>query len=286
MQIKTYTPEDHKVKALIYGGSGSGKTVFGGTAKNALFLSAENGLLSIKDKKPEYIEIKSLKDLRDAYKYLRDEKHAYTTVVIDSITEISDVIKCWIEKKYDRQMQIQDWGELKKELVNIFKSFRDLPLHVIIIAQDDRIVDAEQIHRIVPSLDGKGAVAALPYHMDIVGYTRVDKGGYKIETMSHPKYVTKDRSGLIGNDCPPDFEEWKNRVKTIKTEKQKVKEVDVDSKPDNDPLFNLIAGLKKMGAEDDKECTALLNQTIGSKIADIRQLTAEQAENALKKLNK
>ena len=50
MQIKQFRPESHKIKALIYGASGSGKTTFSGTAKNALFLSAEGGLLSIADK--------------------------------------------------------------------------------------------------------------------------------------------------------------------------------------------------------------------------------------------
>jgi hypothetical protein len=47
MQIKMFRPTDHKVKALIYGASGAGKTVFGGTAPKPIFASAESGLLSL-----------------------------------------------------------------------------------------------------------------------------------------------------------------------------------------------------------------------------------------------
>ena len=47
IEIKRFKPTSHKIKALVYGASGSGKTSFAGTAKNAIFLSAEGGLLSI-----------------------------------------------------------------------------------------------------------------------------------------------------------------------------------------------------------------------------------------------
>ena len=68
MQIKTFKPADHKIKALVYGRSGSGKTMFGGTAPKPLILSAENGLLSLATSglQVDTVEIKSLANLKEA----------------------------------------------------------------------------------------------------------------------------------------------------------------------------------------------------------------------------
>ena len=238
MEIKTYTPENHQIKALIYGASGCGKTVFAGSAiskdnTKVLFLSAEGGLLSIKDKKPKYVDIKSIKDLRDVYKYLSEEDHKFETVVLDSITEISNTLKLEIEKKEGHTMQLQDWGVLKNELIKIFRSFRDLPMNVILLAQEAYINDEDKIRKIVPSLDGKGATSSIPYFMDIVGYLKVDvKGNRTMKTNNKINLVTKDRSEVIGDDCPVDFIEWQKRINGIKTQEQKVEEIEIDTAED------------------------------------------------------
>lgn len=237
MEIKTYTPENHYIKALIYGASGSGKTRFAGTAidkdnSKTLFLSAEGGLLSIKDKRPKYIEINTIENLLEAYNYLANEKHKFETVILDSITEISNVLKLEIENKEGHSMQLQDWGLLKNQLTSIFRNFRDLPMNVILLAQEAYITDEDKIKKIVPSLDGKGATSALPYFMDIVGYIKVDVQGNSImRTNNRINLVTKDRSGCIGDDCPFDFKEWEKRIKGIKIKKQEVEEIKIEKKP-------------------------------------------------------
>ena len=148
--------------------------MFASTAPKPIFLSAESGLLSIK-KEVDFITIRSLDDLRDAYLELRDKKdeYGYETIIIDSITEINDIIKAEIEKRNGRTMQIQDWGELSKTIKNLFKMFRDLDYHVLMIAQENIEKDEERIHKIVPGLNGKSATT-IAYFMDIVGYLSVE----------------------------------------------------------------------------------------------------------------
>jgi hypothetical protein len=70
-------------------------------AKDCIIASAEDGLLSLNAFKKDipYVKIESLEDMRALFLYLRDEKHKYKTLVIDSLTEISDRIKANIEKK-------------------------------------------------------------------------------------------------------------------------------------------------------------------------------------------
>lgn len=215
MEIKTYDPQDHYIKALIYGPSGAGKTRFAGTAKNAIFASAEGGLLSIADYKPQYKDVKAVSDLVELYTFLKKGDHKFDTVIIDSISEVNEIIKLEIEKKNGRSMQLQDWGDLGKKIRDIFRKFRDLPMHVVFIAQEQYITDAERIEKVVPSLNGKSA-SDIAYFMDVVGYAHVDADGKEwIETSANRRYLTKDRSGKIGNTTPKDFEEWKKKATTI-----------------------------------------------------------------------
>ena len=284
MQIKKFTPQDHKIKALIYGPSGAGKTVFTGTADKAIYASAEGGLLSIADKNPDYVEVKSLKDLTDLHSYLLNQKHDYETVVIDSITEINEIIKTQIEKKAGHSMQLQDWGELAKVLRTIFRQFRDLPMNVILVAQEAYITDEDKIRKIVPSLNGKAATE-IAYFMDIVGYLNVESDGTRwIETDSNKKLLTKDRSKLIGNKAPIDFKKWISRVKKIETKEQVVKTE--YAKPEPTPtshLLNLKKQLMSRGAKTPEGALITLNYLLKEKFTSLN-FTEEQAGKILFRL--
>ena len=273
MKIKKFTPSDHKIKALIYGPAGCGKTVFGGTAKKAIFASAEGGLLSIADKHPEYTEIKTLRDLRDLYSYLKNEDHSYETVVIDSVTEINEIIKGEIEKRTGHSMQLQDWGVLAKEMRELLRNFRDLPMHVIFITQENYIQDESKIKIIAPSLNGKTATD-IAYFMDIVGYMHIEADGTRwIETNTNKRLLTKDRSNMIGNDAPLDFSKWQERVAKIKVGKEKEVvdyEEPVKQAPKNEASESngkkLLKELKKRGANTADEALKMLNEAIGTKL--------------------
>jgi len=292
MQIKTFKPQDHKIKALIYGPSGAGKTVFAGTAKKVIFASAESGLLSVKDKKVDFTEIKSVRDLIELHSFLSNEEHDYEVVVVDSITEINEIIKMEIERKTGHALQLQDWGKVAKQIRDIFRKFRDLPMDVILVAQESYITDEDKIRKIVPSLNGKAATE-IAYFMDIVGYINVEADGTRwIETNSNKKLLTKDRSDLIGNETELDFTEWQKKVKKIKTGKQKVsvdyevpvpEEVKRQLKPVNmignhKHLRDLYHELANLGAKNKKEALTLLNSLLGTKIKHLRFSEADASK--------
>ena len=165
--FKTFKPASHKVKCLVYGASGVGKTRFAATAPKPVFLSAEAGLLStigVGDD-VDFAEIKSLADLQSAYHELAKGGHKYETVVIDSITEINEIIKEGIEAKTGKSMQLQDWGTLAKSIRGILRNFRNLDMHVVFIAQEQNEMNDQKISKIVPSLNGKAATG-IAYYMD------------------------------------------------------------------------------------------------------------------------
>lgn len=222
MEIKIFTPKNHKIKALIYGPSGSWKTSFWWTAKNVLFASAENGLLPLAGKNIPYVEIKSLQDLVDLKNFLEKQEHNFETLVIDSITEISDIIKNWIEKRNKRKMQLQDWWELASQIEWIIKDIKNIDINVIVIAQELNITDEEKIQRIVPSLNWKSSTK-ICYYMDVVGYIYVDKAGNRtIITSQNDKLLTKDRTWKIWNSNELDFENWRKLVNDLEVWEEKI----------------------------------------------------------------
>ena len=189
----TFKPTSHKIKALVYWASWSWKTSFWATAPNVIYASAEAWLLSVGNKQIDYVEIKTVKDFQDLLLYLKNEKHQYQTVVIDSITEINDIIK----------------------IESILREFRWLDMHVLFIAQEQDITDDNKISKIVPSLNGKSATK-IAYFMDIVLHMEVTPSWeHVIQTLSHPKLLSKDRTSLIGNSTEANFQEWINKLEQI-----------------------------------------------------------------------
>ena len=222
MEIKIFTPKNHKIKALIYWPSGSGKTSFWWTAKNVLFASAENWLLPLAWKNIPYVEIKSLEDLIDLKNFLEKQEHNFETLVIDSITEISDIIKNWIEKRNKRKMQLQDWWELATQIEWIIKDIKNIDINVIVIAQELNITDEEKIQRIVPSLNWKSSTK-ICYYMDVVGYIYVDKTWKRtIITEQNDKLLTKDRTWKIWNSNELNFENWRKLVNDLQVWEEKI----------------------------------------------------------------
>jgi phage nucleotide-binding protein len=220
--FKKYEPTDHFIKALVYGPSGSGKTVFSSTAPKPVILSAEAGLLSLAGRSDvDYAVINSMDDLKLAFLELKKGTE-YKTIVIDSITEINEVIKASIERRTGKKMQLQDWGELAKQIRDLLRAYRDLPYHVIFIAQEEVEKDEDRIVKYVPQLNGKSK-DAIAYFMDVVGYTYIDKlGAHKITVAPNEKLLTKSRMPSLLADTPTDFSEWIAMLKTEATTPKKI----------------------------------------------------------------
>ena len=246
LQVNKSSITSHKLKVLLYGASGSGKTTFAGTAKDVIFLSSENGLLSIAEKGVDYIDIKSYSDLQESYKFLKENITKYKTVIIDSVTEINEIIKLEIENKTGKTMQIKDWGDLSKQIRLLLRSFRNLDMHCIFICQEATEKDSEegQVSKRIPSLNGKNSTE-ISYFMDIVAYTYIGKdGSHKITTTPDARLLTKDRTGTLGNNSPLDFEKWIEIFKTkeIKDKEELVAEiVSKENKENEEKTYNLIS---------------------------------------------
>src|SRR4051812_48595027 len=88
------------IKALVYGGSGTGKTRLAGTCPNPIIFSAEAGLLSLRQFNLPFLRVASLTDLQTYYNWAAGQTLAglpacgqtFRTLFLDSISEIAEVV--------------------------------------------------------------------------------------------------------------------------------------------------------------------------------------------------
>lgn len=198
------------IKGLVYGPPGVGKTTLCGTADNALIVSAEKGLLSIKDHAVDFIEIHNMEEIGEVYTYLKEaDPPDYATVCIDSISDISEVVLSGLKPIYKDARQA--YGELADQMMQLIRAFRDLERYnVIFTAKMRRIVDPVGVSSFVPSCPGQVLPEAIPYLFDLVFPMHIgkDKDGNKIrylQTQPDLHFIAKDRSGKLAEYEKPDL---------------------------------------------------------------------------------
>jgi hypothetical protein len=199
------------VKFLGYGPAGVGKTRAIATLPNPITLSAEAGLLSVKDFDLPYLEIASLADLQEAYVWLTesDEAKGFESVALDSITEIAEVVLS-IEKARTVDGKkihgMKAYGEMADKMADILRAFRDLPnRHVYFSAQMEKSADEQGGIAYAPAMPGNKFAQKVPYFFDEIFAFRKEAGEFALMTSSDGIWSAKDRSGKLDLWEPPDL---------------------------------------------------------------------------------
>jgi hypothetical protein len=106
------------LKFLVHGPAGAGKTkLCATTGEPTVIISAESGLLSLRDFDIPVIEVKTLDALYEAYDFVVNsaEGQAFRWVCLDSISEIAEVVLNH-EKKVAKDPR-QAYGALADEFL-------------------------------------------------------------------------------------------------------------------------------------------------------------------------
>lgn len=199
------------VKLLVYGQAGAGKTSLIPTLPNPIVLSAEGGLLSIQDAELPYLEITTMAELQEAYKWLSESAEAtqFESVAIDSISEIAEVVLNY-EKKINKDPR-SAYGSMQEQMADIIRVFRDLPSkHVLMTAKLEKTQDEMGRVLYAPSMPGNKTGQSLPYFFDEVLALRVERdaeGNSQRALMcdSDGLWLAKDRSGKLNAWEAPDL---------------------------------------------------------------------------------
>ena len=206
MAIQIRSTKDLKadaVKAVVFGAAGSGKTVLCSTAPKPVIISAEGGMLSLHGKDVPYIEVKSARDVDEAFKVV--SKAEFQTICLDSISEIAEVLL--VELKAGVNDPRQAYGKLAEGMMAMIRKFRDLPnKNVIFLAKEEMRETDMGTFVIQPIMPGQIMKVQLPYLFDLVARLTIDKQGNRyLQTTSDRQTNCKDRSGKLEAKEPPDL---------------------------------------------------------------------------------
>lgn len=207
------------IKLLVYGDAGTGKTTMIGTCPGKqLILSAESGLMPLRGKDIDVLEITSAAMLDEAYDYLRGPDHDYEWLCLDSITEIAEVVLQEALPKYNDPRKA--YGELTSTLSRTLRKFRDIPdRNVYFTCKQERMKDEDSGQIFYgPSMPGRQLGPQLPYIFDEVFCLRMerDKNGEVVrylQTQPDERYQAKDRSGVLDLHEPPSLKTVTDKIK-------------------------------------------------------------------------
>ena len=208
---KTADVSAGSVKLLVYGQAGAGKTHLIRTLPRPFIVSAESGLLSLRDADLPYVEIANMDDLTEIYDWLAQshEAKSYESVAVDSLSEIAEVVLNF-EKKNTKDPRAA-YGEMQTQMTNIIRSFRDLNnKHIYMSAKLEKSQDEMGKMNYSPSIPGNKMGQMLPYFFDEVLALRIEKddAGMMHRALlcdSDGLWQAKDRSGNLESWEIPDL---------------------------------------------------------------------------------
>jgi len=192
-------------KLLVYGQAGAGKTYATQTMPgNVLVISAEAGLLSIKDApNVSAIEVSNYDDLREVYSALKSGELVYDSVCLDSVSEISEILLVHEKgRNKDGRMAYQNVAEA---VTSLMRSFRDLDMHVLFLCKEGK-ENNDGVFFFGPKMASRPLGDAITYFFDEVLALRIvddqdDEGNVIaarwLQTRIGQGYTAKDRSGKL-----------------------------------------------------------------------------------------
>lgn len=207
------------LKLLAYGQNGKGKTRLGASGPKPLVIDCnERGSLSIRHfEDAQIFPVELFTDIDLAYWYLAAGDHDRETVVIDTVTSLAQLAMKFVlgdeasrDPTKDPDMPgKRDWGKVGELMRTVILNFRNLPMHVVFLAQERRgfSEDDEEAPEVFPEVS-PSVRSTLTAGVDIIGRMFVkevvEKGEDGKKTKAVPsyrmligpseRYVTKDRS--------------------------------------------------------------------------------------------
>lgn len=135
-------PVQKKLKVLLYGTSGSGKTFAALTFPGVAVIDTEAGsdLYAGRPGIPAFsvLRARTLTDVENAVRFIQqDNGKTFQTLVIDSITVLYNVqMEATARGAKNGEMGYREWAKVNNRMKAIYTSLINLPVHVIVIARE------------------------------------------------------------------------------------------------------------------------------------------------------
>lgn len=218
----------HGVKVLVYGRAGVGKTRLVVTAPRPFLISAESGLLSLRNHNIPVVELATIEQLADIHRFFKESAEAknYDTICIDSLTEIGEVIL--LNAKPLVKDQRLAYGIMIDKMHLLIRDFRDLQgKHVYFAAQEESVEIDTDVSILRAAMPGRKMGGKTPYHFDEVFRMEIKNNNgvahRVLRTKANYACEAKDRSDALNELEPAHLGKIFNKilVAPVKTKEKK-----------------------------------------------------------------
>lgn len=158
-----------KIKALIYGQAGMGKTTLALSAPRPLLLDFDGGVNRVNyAHQKDTVQVGTFQEALDV---LKEDLSEYDTIIVDTIGKMMDFI---ITKVCGTSNpRIQDWGRINQEFSGFVRIASSLNKHLIFVAHRDVRKEGED-NVFVPAVREK-TYSAIVTELDLLGYMDMNK---------------------------------------------------------------------------------------------------------------
>lgn len=191
---------ESKIKVLIYGQPGVGKTTMAISAPRPLLLDCDGGLKRIN---PAHIcDAVQVSSYDDVLNVLNEDLSAYDSLIVDTGGKLLDFMALYIIARNPKMgkangaLTLQGYGERKSEFVQFCKRVNMLGKHIIFVAHRETRTEGDDT-RYVPQFGGS-SYDTLVTELDVVGY--LEMNGNKATITFNP---TSRNDGKNTCNLPP-----------------------------------------------------------------------------------
>ena len=189
---------------LVFGGSGSGKTVLGGSDDRVLFISTEpEGCLSARrfGSNAKQVIIKEYLDLERFYLKALDWSESpdgipFTWFVFDSLTKAQDLLMEHILSEAGKI--VEDWPEYRKNqkmLLRMVNRFNALSVNMLWLCLDRKETDPDGEEFFCPEIHGKGYSIAMQVAAAMTSYGYLQVKSDRVPVVKDGKKVMNPKTG-------------------------------------------------------------------------------------------
>lgn len=149
-KIKSVDEANQYVKILVYGKNKKGKTRFASTAPNILIIDIdEEGTRSAAGSGADVLEVSTFDEVAHIFWWLKAGNHEYDAVAVDTITALANAAMRKVlgeseDRDPTRESAMPDrrtYGRSNQLVKGLLLDFRNLPMHVIFLAQERTMKD-------------------------------------------------------------------------------------------------------------------------------------------------
>lgn len=183
-------PISKRLKILIYGPSGSGKSRAALSFPRCAVIDSEGGVDLYRGHPSvqpfHVIATKTIADLENAIAFIEfDKGSTFDTLVVDCITVFYDTLREAIARSgKGGEMGFREWSKLNTRMKNAYSKLTNLPVHVVVIAREATEYETVngELRKTGTKPDGDKSMA---YNFDLVIRMNDDHSGTVKKSRAH-----------------------------------------------------------------------------------------------------